>query len=49
MNTVQLQDYIAAEWIADGTTSKDVNPSGHGRYAAELFATVKTSYARAGA
>ena len=27
MSTVQLQNYIAGEWIAGATTSKDVNPS----------------------
>ncbi|HWH48796.1 MAG TPA: aldehyde dehydrogenase family protein, partial [Burkholderiales bacterium] len=47
MSTIQLQNYIAGEWIAGATTSKDVNPSDTGDVIAEYAQADKAQTERA--
>src|SRR3954469_9185412 len=47
MNTVQLQNYIAGEWIAGATTTEDVNPSDTGDVIAEYAQADKAQTERA--
>ena len=42
MSAPQLQNYIAGEWIAGASTSKDVNPSDTGDVIAEYAQADKT-------
>ncbi|MEO8158763.1 MAG: aldehyde dehydrogenase family protein, partial [Betaproteobacteria bacterium] len=47
MSTTQLQNYIAGEWIAGATMSKDVNPSDTGDVVAEYAQADKAQTERA--
>src|SRR6266850_310947 len=47
MSAPQLQNYIAGEWIAGASTSKDVNPSDNGDVIAEYAQADKTQTERA--
>ena len=47
MSAPQLQNYIAGEWIAGASTSKDVNPSDTGDVIAEYAQADKTQTERA--
>ena len=47
MSTTQLQNYIAGEWIAGATVSKDVNPSDTGDVIAEYAQADKAQTERA--